>query len=199
MIAAASHVLLRHIFHKYPDSNPQSKLVFDQWKSEMANILPQFEFWALVPVLELLLSSYSICAHWRLQSLRSLLISASTLVLYIGPCDCLSCWLFVHVRDMIMLERHTSTFSGTLDRQRKTKRVFSAISFNKTHEQCSALMKGEGAAVGLTNNPSALWRWVVAGSEELRMVEEFSKEGQMTQTTMSSCTVPKLLFFSQSK
>ena len=34
-------------------------------------------------------------------------------------------------------------------------------------------MKGEGGAVGLTENPAALRRWMVAGPELSRMIEEF--------------------------
>jgi hypothetical protein len=41
---------------------------------------------------------------------------------------------------------------------RKTKQPFSAIALDQAHEQCNALVKGEGGAVGLTNNPSALCR-----------------------------------------
>ena len=36
-------------------------------------------------------------------------------------------------------------------------------------------MKGEGGAVGLTENPAALRRWMVAGPELARMVEEFEE------------------------
>ncbi|GFN76047.1 hypothetical protein PoB_000255300 [Plakobranchus ocellatus] len=46
---------------------------------------------------------------------------------------------------------------------RKTKRAFSAIALNQAREQCSALVKGEGGVVGVTNNPSALRRWMAAG------------------------------------
>ena len=36
-------------------------------------------------------------------------------------------------------------------------------------------MKGEGGAVGLTENPAALRRWMVAGQELAQMVEEFQE------------------------
>ena len=59
---------------------------------------------------------------------------------------------------------------------KKTKRSFSAIALDQAHEQCNALVKGEEGAVGLTNNPSALRRWMVAGPEIAGMVEEFEKQ-----------------------
>jgi hypothetical protein len=41
----------------------------------------------------------------------------------------------------------------------KTNRVFSAIAINHAHEQNNALTKGDGGAVGLTDNPR---RWMIA-------------------------------------
>lgn len=55
----------------------------------------------------------------------------------------------------------------------KTNRVFSAIATDYVHEQNNALVKGEGGAVGLTDNSSALRRWMVAGPEVARVIEEF--------------------------
>ena len=58
----------------------------------------------------------------------------------------------------------------------KTRQVFSGIPIDQAHEQNNALIKGDGGAVGLTNNPSALLRWMIAGPEVFRVVEEFHKE-----------------------
>ena len=35
------------------------------------------------------------------------------------------------------------------------------------------LIKGDGGAIGLTENPSALLRWMVSGPELARLVKEF--------------------------
>ena len=40
----------------------------------------------------------------------------------------------------------------------KTNKVFSAISIDQCHEQMNKLVKGEGGAVGLTEDPQALER-----------------------------------------
>ena len=37
-------------------------------------------------------------------------------------------------------------------------------------------IKGDGGAVSLTDNPSALWRRIIAGPEVARMIEEFHNE-----------------------
>ena len=52
----------------------------------------------------------------------------------------------------------------------KTNRSFS---FDQAHEQANAIVKGDGGAVGLTENPNALQRWMFGGPEISRMVAEF--------------------------
>ena len=54
-----------------------------------------------------------------------------------------------------------------------TKRPFSAIAIDHTHEQNNKIVKGDGGAVGLLQNPRALLRWMVAGPELARVIEEF--------------------------
>ena len=55
----------------------------------------------------------------------------------------------------------------------KTIWLFSGIAIYQAHEQHIALIKGDGGAVGLTDNPSALQHWMIAGPEVARVVEEF--------------------------
>ena len=52
---------------------------------------------------------------------------------------------------------------------------FSNISIDHAHEQLNALIKGDGGAVGLTENDAALNRWTIAGPQTLRIVDEFEK------------------------
>jgi len=58
----------------------------------------------------------------------------------------------------------------------KTSRQFSAMPIDQAHEQNNAAIKGDGGAVGLTDNPSALRRWMVAGPEVARLIREFQNE-----------------------
>lgn len=55
----------------------------------------------------------------------------------------------------------------------KTCRAFSCIALDHAHEQVNAIVKGEGGAVGLTENSAALRRWLVSGPELSRLVQEF--------------------------
>ena len=43
-------------------------------------------------------------------------------------------------------------------------------------------MKAEGGAVGLTENPAAFLRWIVAGPEIARVTTEFEKHERRHQT-----------------
>jgi len=58
----------------------------------------------------------------------------------------------------------------------KTSRQFSAIPIDKAYEQNNAAIKGDGKAVGLTDNPTALRRWMTAGPEIARLIGEFEVE-----------------------
>jgi hypothetical protein len=54
----------------------------------------------------------------------------------------------------------------------KTTHNFSAIALDHAHEQNNASVKGDGGAVGLTENPTALRRWMVSGPEMARVIGE---------------------------
>lgn len=47
---------------------------------------------------------------------------------------------------------------------------------DQAHEQYNELVKGSGGDVGLTENPSAFRKWMVAGPEQARLLQEFEKE-----------------------
>ena len=51
--------------------------------------------------------------------------------------------------------------------------MFSSIPLDHTHKQINALVKGKGGAVGLTESPAAVCRWMVAGPELSRIEKEF--------------------------
>ena len=55
----------------------------------------------------------------------------------------------------------------------KTAKRFSAMAIDQAHEQNNAMVKGDGGAVGLTENPNALRRWMLSGPEMARLVNEF--------------------------
>ena len=66
---------------------------------------------------------------------------------------------------------------------RKSRRVFSAIAIDQVHEQNNASVKGDGGAVGITENPAALHQWMVFGSEMACLIDEFECSIQKSQSS----------------
>ena len=91
-------------------------------------------------------------------------------------------WLHVHLRDTSALQQTAPgvflQFEKGLFTVHKSPRRFSAIAICQAHEQNNGMVKGDGGAVGLTENPSALRRWMISGPETARLVSEF--EASMT-------------------
>ncbi len=58
----------------------------------------------------------------------------------------------------------------------KSQKKYSCMPIDQAHEQNNELVKGTGGAVGLTENPSAFRRWMVAGPEQARILTEFENE-----------------------
>ncbi len=47
---------------------------------------------------------------------------------------------------------------------------------DQAHERNNELVKGSGGAVGWTENPSPFRRWMVAGLEQARIINEFENQ-----------------------
>ena len=75
----------------------------------------------------------------------------------------------MHYRDMqVLSSKHQDVYHHFSDGAfvvHKTSRAFSSIALDHAHEQVNALVKGQGGAVGLTENPAALRKWMLAGPE----------------------------------
>lgn len=66
---------------------------------------------------------------------------------------------------------------------RKTKRPFSALAIDQAHEQNNAIIKCQGGAVGLTQDPSSLRRFTIAGPEVSRPLLEFEHHNNSENDT----------------
>ena len=83
----------------------------------------------------------------------------------------------MHLRDMAELaNKHPDVFTEISNGHftvQKTRRMFSPIPLDQAHEQNNAYVMGGGGAIGLTDNATALRRWMVAGPEVARVIVEF--------------------------
>ena len=186
--AATLYILQHRAFSQYIVSNEEPPLSFEEWCQKIAKEQPQFAYWAQVLDLQkcILMLVHSIRSGDFLEYRESLSILAP----WMFALDHINYarWLSVHIRDLCMLEsQHPEVFSRFTEGGFvvcKTKRKFSAIALDHAHEQCNALVKGEGGAVGLTNNTNALKRWMIAGPEICKIVKDF--EEQITRTAIPS-------------
>ena len=178
VIAASLHLLMKKAYeeHRKTEGTDGPARPFDEWREEKMKC-PQFLYWATVLDFEL------VC----LQPVRA--IQEADFSLYLKAVRELLPWMFaldscnyarslsVHYRDMCELPlKHPDVYAEFLSGSfvvHKTKRLFSSIALDHAHEQVSAIVKGKGGAVGLTETPTALRRWMVAGPELAQMVEEF--------------------------
>lgn len=83
----------------------------------------------------------------------------------------------VHLGDMVALKvAHPDVHKNFPEGKftvKKTTHSFSSIAIDQAHEQNNACVKGDGGAVGLTENPAALRCWMVSGPEMARVIGEF--------------------------
>lgn len=181
MTAASLHLLMKKAYEEYSKTEEIDGPArpFDEWREEKMKKCPQFLYWATVLDFEL------VC----LQLVRA--IREADFSLYLKAIRELLPWMFaldshnyarwlsLHYRDMCELPlKHPDVYAEFRNGSflvHKTKRLFSSIALDHAHEQVNAIVKGEGGAVGLTENPTALRRWMVAGPELERMVEEFEE------------------------
>ena len=73
-------------------------------------------------------------------------------------------WLSVHITEMDNLHKNHSSLHNEFSRRKftvqKTNRKFSRIGLEHNHEQLNAKVKGVSGVIGLTEDESALRRWL---------------------------------------
>ena len=83
-------------------------------------------------------------------------------------------WLPIHLRYMMCLEKQHPYVAREFHQGNfvvhKSNRNLSAMAIDQAHKQNNAVIKGDGGDIGLTENPSALRRWMEAGPELSRLV-----------------------------
>ena len=143
----------------------------------MQNHHPQFCYWD--KVLELELIALMFVRAVRTSDFKMYTTSLIQIIPYIFCFDHINYmrWLPVHIKDMKeMSVRKPLVYDEFMKGHftaKKTLHSFSAIAEDQSHKQNNAKVKGNGGAVGLTENEQALRRWMVAGPEVCRVIEEF--------------------------
>ena len=95
-------------------------------------------------------------------------------------------WLPIHIKDMVQLKERVPSVYEEFNKGnfvvQKSTHVFSTMAMDQAHEQMNDLIKGDGGVIGITDNPSALIKWITAGPEISRIVDEFENSPQTKGT-----------------
>lgn len=157
---------------------PQDPENQEVWRQEMIAKSPTFQYRDTIMRMELLTLIFV-----RAHRLRNFLLYVETLKALVPWFFALdhqnyARWIPIHIRDMDSLPPATHEefeVNGTWVVPKTTNR-FSAMPIDQAHEQNNELVKGTGGAVGLTENPSAFKKWMVAGPEQARLLTEFEEQ-----------------------
>jgi len=144
---------------------------FEEWRQIMKSKYPTFQFWDLILEYEILVMIF-VRAH-RVKDFQ-LYIGIGPLV-FRFTVDHIN-YAPIHIRDMKSLPDAELAKCWVL---KKTPSKFSFIPIDQGHEQNNEMVKGSGGAVGITENPTAFRRWMIAGPEQARLIAEF--ESQFTE------------------
>ena len=179
---AALYNLLQKAYNSYKDSlnDNEDQQDFLEWCNSMCEESAQFKYWYIT--LDFELTFLLLVKSFRERNFSLYKDALSKLIPWCFVLDHYnySRWLPVHARDMASLrDIHPSIADEFEDGKfalAKTTSPFSAIAIDQAHEQNNGVMKGDGGTVGITENPSALKRWMVAGPEMARIIGEFESE-----------------------
>ena len=166
--ACSLYILVKKAYLAYSSNLEENAphMSFNDWCSSKSADYPQFKFWFLV--LQFEIAILIIVRALREGDFNLYVDALTNIVPWYFALDHIhyARWLPVHIRDMVALrDIHPTAFSEFVNGKfvvKKTTRRFSAISIDQAHEQNNALVKGDGGAVGLTENPAALHRWMVS-------------------------------------
>ena len=142
---------------------------FNDWCLKKVAPVPQFHFWYLTLQLELLLLVF--VRTLREANFELYIDAVSKIVPWFFGLDHTNSarWLPIHLRDMCRLNDVAPDVASQFKQGRfvvnNTSKNSSSIPIDHAHEQNNALVKEEGGAVELTENPIALRWWMVSGRE----------------------------------
>lgn len=173
------YMLLEEAYQQYglTIQDGEQQLSLEEWCNKRSADCPQFKFWHLVLNLELCI--FIFIRSVRQGNFQLYVDSLTNLIPWFFVLDHTNYarWLPVHIRDMLNLPSMLPDVATAFDDGNfvvyKTRRSLSAVAIDQAHEQNNKVVKDDGGAVGLTENASALLRWMVAGPEVSTVIQSF--------------------------
>ena len=158
-------------------SEESTLLEFDGWRAKKEANDVQFQYWSIT--LKLQLSVLIFVRSLREGNFQLYKDALTELVPWFFALDHTNYarWVPVHIRDMISLDNQLPALAEEFRKGnfvvQKAHHAFSAIPIDQAHEQNNKCVKGDGGAVGLTENTSQLLRWMISGPEMARVIGQF--------------------------
>ena len=151
----------------------QNEEDYEKWKAELSKQSPTFMFWDQILHLEILVLIF-VRAH-RQKDFALYVATKEAPVPWFFTLDQTNYaqWLPVHLHDLRALPDITSEELHKYWVFPKSTNIFSSMPTDQAHEENNGPVKGRGGAIGLMDNPAALTRWMVAGPEQARHLQEF--------------------------
>ena len=158
-------------------SEESTLLDFDAWRAKKEANNVQFQYWSIT--LKFQLNVLIFVRSLREGNFQLYKDALTELVPWFFALDHTNYarWVPIHIRDMISLDNHLPALADEFRKGNfvvhKTHHAFSAIPIDQAHEQNNKCVKGDGGAVGLTENTTQLLRWMISGPEMARVIGEF--------------------------
>jgi hypothetical protein len=177
--AAALYCLQSQAYKAYSDASQVDNLPvmpYDEWSEQMSTEHPQFDYWAKTLQLEILFLQFM--RSQREGDFIMYLESLHRIVPWMFVMDHFhyARWMSVHINDLEHLQSDCpevwQEFAEGHFVTQKTGNLFSMMAHDHVHEQQNAVVKGDGGIIGITENETALRRWMVAGPETARVISE---------------------------
>ena len=176
--ACTLYKLLKAAYTDYlKETEEQPKEVFETWCECRKQHSPMFHFWYMVLSMELVI--LLLIRSFREANFFLYCQSLAELIPYFFANNNVNYarWLPIHFRDMVTLEKKHPQVAQEFQNGKfvvhKSSRQFSAVAIDQAHEQANAVIKGDGGAIGVTEDPSALRRWMIAGPEVSHLVAQY--------------------------
>ena len=164
-------------------ADPTDTRSFEEWCEHRKLQSPQFRYWHLVLTMELAILVFIRSLRESNFNLYRQALCQLIPYMYANNNVNYARWLPIHLIDMMTLEeRHpqiAEAFHAGKFVVHKSDRDFSAMAMDQAHEQANAIIKGDGGAVGITEDPSALRRWMVAGPAVSQLVSEYEEVSEL--------------------
>lgn len=183
---AVLSILIERAYHK-DSMNDIFKGDLESWTQSQCLKHPTFNYWNITLKFERSILLY--VRSLRESDFNLYIASLENLVPWFFALDRIhySRWTSVHIKDMKNLKiKNPEVFEQFQNGKfvvHRTKNAFSAMALDQCHEQLNACIKGDGGAIGLTENSNSLLRWTLAGPEISRSIQDFEELNLQTKST----------------